>query len=174
MLLVLADRAEEALTDEEGNQHAIRHVLGEKRGLRPPPRPLSLKRWSSGPFYTRVFNCLRRREGAARRRPATVRSGLYCCRFSFSSTLFWSFSCVSWESVNCGRVACERGAWLGLESSVYIRISGRHPCSCSDPTCGGLDKQCWWSVGLPRGLEGWSQVKSSQECQVATVHKLAS
>ena len=30
---------------------------------------------------------------------------------------------MSWESVNCGRVACERGAWLGLESSVYIRTT---------------------------------------------------
>ena len=74
---------------------------------------------------------------------------------------------MSWESVNCGRVACERGAWLGLESSVYIRTTPMF--MFADPTCGGLDTQCWWSVGLPRGLEGWSQVKSSQECEVATV-----
>ena len=86
--------------------------------------PLASSVGHRGPFtHRRVFNCLRRREGAARRRPATVRSGLYCCRFSLSSTLFWSFSCVSWESVICGRVACERGAWLGLESSVYIRTT---------------------------------------------------
>ena len=71
---------------------------------------------------------------------------------------------MSWESVNCGRVACERGAWLGLESSVYIRTT---PMFMFGSDLRGTRYTMLVERGLAKGARGMesSQVKNVKSLQ---------